>query len=175
VLKVSRKMKIKSAAVAFLLIIGALISVATEDRAFVCKGTEGNINVSASSFHIMPILWGEMDAQVDKPVVQIERYGSEIEGVNITYQPYFIQFFPVMVNVSVVRASPWLKAVPSVKEFIIQRGETRTINIVLAVNEDVDNGTNGLVMLEICGRNLILPSLLDIAPARISFAVVKVP
>jgi len=64
--------------------------------------------------------------------------------------------------------------VPSVKEFIIQRGETRTVKIHLAIIEDVENGTNDFVTLEIYGRNVILPSLLDIAPARISFAVVKI-
>ncbi len=169
------KIKITNVAAILLLVIGALLSAVAEDQTSIRAGAEANSSIPLFSFHMPSILWGEMDAQVDKPVVQIERYGSEIEGVNITYQPYFIQFFPVMVNVSVVRAPSWLETVPSVKEFIIQRGETRTINIVLAVNEDVDNGTNGLVMLEICGRNLILPSLLDIAPARISFAVVKVP
>jgi len=168
------KTKTASMAVVFLMIVGAL-GVSAENQAPIHASTRAeNTSAPTSPFRITPISWGEMDAQVDKPVIQIERYSSEIVKMNITYRPYFIQYFPVIVNVSVVRAPPWLVVVPSVREFIIQRGETRTITIVLAVNEDVYNGTNGLVMLEICGRNVILPSLLDIAPARISFAVVKI-
>jgi len=161
-------------AVVLLLVIGILLSASAEDRTSVRTRAEGNNSTFVSSFHITPILWGELCAQVDKQVIQIERYSTKIVNMNITYRPYFIQYFPVWVEISVVHAPPWLVVVPSVKEFIIQRGETRTVKIHLAIIEDVENGTNDFVMLEIYGRNLILPSLLDIAYARTSFAVVKI-
>ncbi len=167
------KMKITSVTVVLLLVIGALLSTSAEDQTPVHASTraESNNSTPTSSFHVTPIPWGEMQAQMEEQVVNVSRYGGGRVHMAVSYQPFFFQYFPVWVEINVANSPSWLIVTPSQKTFVLQQGETETDDINLAVSDDVEAGTIGLVELEVEGRTIILPSLLDVSSDRASFIV----
>ena len=144
--------KIKPMAVIILLLIVSLLPITTS-RIY-------SSNVVKA--HAFPIPWGKMDAELSKEVIKIRRYDMETVKMNISYKPYFIQFFPVFVGIYLVDAPSWLSVTISMPQFYLQPGEVKTASIYLRVNEDIKNGTEGIIEFEIDGRNILLPSLLEI-------------
>lgn len=91
--------------------------------------------------------------------------------MTVSYEPYFFQYFPIWAEVSVVQSPSWLTVSPSQTTFPLQQGETQTDDIMLAVSDDVETGTIGLVELAVEGRTTVLPSLLAVNGDRASFIV----
>ena len=119
------------------------------------------------------IPWGKMTAELNKEIIKIKRYDMEMVKMNVSYEPYFIQFFPVFTEIHLTDAPAWLSVIISTPEFYLQPEETKTINIYFKVNEEVENGTQGIVKFEIDGKNILLPSLLEIDSYYASVVVIK--
>ena len=117
------------------------------------------------------ISWGQMQAEMAEQEVTVTRYGGGEAQMTVSYEPYFFQYFPVWAEVSVVRAPSWLTVSPAQTQFPLQRGETETDDIVLALTDDVETGTVGLAEIEVEGRTTILPSILAINEAHATFIV----
>ena len=155
--------KIKPIAVIIFLLIASLLPVTTS--------MVYSSNVVKTSCQIP---WGKMDAELSKEVMQISIYDMETVKMNISYKPYFIQFFPVWVDIHLVDAPAWLSVIISEPQFYLQPGEVKTISIYLKVNEDVENGTQGVIKFEIDGRNILLPSLLEIDSCYAFLVAIKI-
>ncbi|MGC9308020.1 MAG: hypothetical protein ACP5FL_04500, partial [Thermoplasmatota archaeon] len=120
---------------------------------------------------LVQISWGQMQVDMDEQEVTVTRYGGGEAHMTVSYQPFFFQYFPVWAEVSVVRSPSWLTVSSSQTTFPLQQGETKTDDIALALRDDVEKGTVGLVEIEVEGLTTILPSLLAINEARASFIV----
>jgi len=120
-----------------------------------------------------PIPWGKMNADLSKEAIKIERYDMETVKMNISYEPYLLQFFPVFAEICLIDVPSWLSVIISTPRFYLQPGEIKVINIYLKVKEDVENGTQGLVKFEIKGKNIFLPSLLEIDSCYVSLVAIK--
>ena len=119
------------------------------------------------------IVWGEMQGNIEKEIVKVKRYELETIKINISYHPFFFQYFPVIGEIWITDAPPWLYVTTSVKEFSLLPGEVKTIDIYLIVNEEIKNGTTGEVNFEIDGRTIVFSGFLEILPAYPSFYVIK--
>jgi len=117
------------------------------------------------------IMWGQMQAMMSEQEVTVTQYGGGEAHMMVSYQPFFFQYFPVWAEVSVVRSPSWLTVSPSQITFPLQQAETQTDDIMLAVSDDVEAGTIGLVELAVEGQTTVLPSLLAVNGDRASFIV----
>jgi hypothetical protein len=120
---------------------------------------------------LVQISWGQMQAEMAEQEVTVTRYGGGEVQMAVSYEPYFVQYFPVWAEVSVVRAPSWLAVSPSQTQFPLQPGETKTDDLTLALSDDVETGAVGLVEIEVEGQTTILPSLLAINAAHATFIV----
>lgn len=126
-------------------------------------------NISKNGLNSIP--WGEMQATIAKSMVEMKKYDWKIVQMNISYKPYFFQYFPIIGEVSLAYAPPWLLVIPSIREFILFPGEIKIVNITLMVREDVENGTVDTVEFIIFGRTIAFSTFLEILPAHPSLIV----
>lgn len=117
------------------------------------------------------ILWGQMQATMAEQEVTVTQYGGGEAQMTVSYRPFFFQYFPVWAEVSVAQSPSWLTVSPSQTTFPLQQGKTQADDITLAVSDDVEAGTIGLVELAVEGRTTVLPSLLAVSGDRASFIV----
>ncbi len=120
---------------------------------------------------LVQISWGQMQAGMAEQEVTVTEHGGGNVQMAVSYAPYFVQVFPVWAEVSVIRAPSWLAVSPAQTQFPLQRGETETDDIMLALTDDVETGTVGLVEIEVEGQTIVLPSLLAINAAHATFIV----
>ncbi|MFO8133144.1 MAG: hypothetical protein R6U10_04335 [Thermoplasmatota archaeon] len=120
---------------------------------------------------LVQISWGQMQAGMAEQEVTVTEHGGGNVQMAVSYAPYFVQVFPIWAKVSVVQSPSWLTVSPAQVQFPLQRGETETDDIALAMTDDVETGTVGLVEMEVEGRTTILPSLLAINAAHATFIV----
>ncbi len=133
--------------------------------------SSGPAAVTDNGNSIIQISWGQMQAEMAEQEVTATEHGGGNAQMTVSYEPYFFQYFPVWVEVSVVQSPSWLTVSPSQTQFPLQKGETQTDNIVFALTDDVETGAVGLVDIEVEGQTTVLPSLLAINEARASFIV----
>lgn len=150
-------------AVATFLFVSPVILTTTSS----CSSAAGNDDDGC----LVQISWGQMQAAMAEQEVTVTRYGGGNAQMAVSYQPYFFQVFPVWAETSVVQSPSWLTVSPAQTQFPLQPGETETDDIVLALSNDVETGTIGLVEIEVEGRTTILPSLLAINAAHATFIV----
>jgi len=152
-----------------------LLSTISVNTAYSEKvGIENSINDSNVIRTLtLPIPWGKMEADLSEEAIKIGRYDMETVKMNISYEPYFLQFFPVFAEICLIDVPPWLSVTISTPRFSLQPGEVKVVNIYLKIKEDVENGTKGHVKFEIKGKNIFLPSLLEIDSCYVSLVAIK--
>lgn len=155
-------------AIVVVLLVSPIILLAAPSGTF---SNSNSIDATNADPSVIQISWGQMQAEMAEQEVTVTKYEGGEAHMAVSYEPYFFQYFPVWAEVSVVQAPPWLTISPAQVQFPLRQGETETDDIVLALNDDVNEGTIGLVEMEVEGRTTILPSLLAINEGRATFIV----
>ncbi|HEC82741.1 MAG TPA: hypothetical protein ENI53_02525 [Thermoplasmatales archaeon] len=156
---------------AFILLSTISVNTAYSDEKVEDGNSTNESNVIKT--HAFQIPWGKMDAELSKEVIKIGRYEMETVKMNISYEPYLIQFFPVSAEICLIDAPSWLSVIISTPQFYLQPREIKVIDIYLKVKEYVENGIQELVKFEIKGKNIFLPSLLEIDSCYASLVAIK--
>ncbi len=154
-----------------LILVAVAVGVLVSPVILAASPSSGPTAVTDNGNSIIQISWGQMQADMAEQEVTATQHGGGNAQMTVSYEPYFFQYFPIWAEVSVVQSPSWLTVSPSQTTFPLQQGETQTDDIMLAVSDDVETGTIGLVELAVEGRTTVLPSLLAVNGDRASFIV----
>ncbi|MDD3492558.1 MAG: hypothetical protein PHU95_00540 [Candidatus Thermoplasmatota archaeon] len=116
--------------------------------------------------------WGAMSASPNVTPYYIDRYGSGSLTLTVSYSAFFFQYFPVWVEINVVRSPSWLTVTPSQKTFVLQKDESKPVKISMALSQqDVYAGSLETVEFEVTGRIILGGEVRQIATGKADIQV----
>lgn len=116
--------------------------------------------------------WGKIDATPDSSIAYVERYGLQQVRLTVEYQPYYMGYLPVYVEVSVEGSPSWLTVAPSPKTFVLRPNTQKEVTLMMQVKtHDVQAGESGTVDIAVRGHLVTGGLLRQIEAATLSLIV----
>lgn len=117
--------------------------------------------------------WGAMSASPDITPFYLERYGSDSLTLTVSYSAFFFQYFPVWVEINVVKCPDWLTVTPSQKTFVLSKDVgSKNIKISMALNQqDIQAGDLQIVEFEVIGRIILGGQLREVTTGKAEIQV----